>query len=207
MSGRVILFDLGGVLFDFVPARRVTAIAAACRLEDEDKVRAFLAGPLSGDLDLGLASLGDLAAALARLAEGRIGEDEAADLWLSVFQPVGDLWRLAAGLAQENEVGVFSDNPPFVRRKFPEEIGFSHVLLSSELEAIKPSRAAFKAAERAVGAPGERIVFIDDAFGNVMAARQHGWTALHYRGMERLMADLRREKLVGETLPHVRGAP
>ncbi len=197
---RVVLFDLGGVLFDYSPARRVTAIAAACRIEDEDAVRAFIAGPINGDLDLGLASLGDLAAGLSRLADGRIAEAEAARLWLSVFRPDLDLWQLAAGLAEAHVVGVFSNNPPFIRTVFPPAVRLAHTLLSSEIAALKPAPASFKAAEAQVGARGDQIVFIDDAFANVMAARQFGWTAIHYRGFERLLADLRRERLPGAAL-------
>lgn len=202
-EARVILFDLGGVLFDYSPPRRVASIAAACRIADEDAVRAFIAGPINGDLDLGLASLGDLAAGLSRLADGRIGEDEAARLWLSVFRPDLDLWRLAAGLAETHEVGVFSNNPAFIRGIFPPAAPVAHVLLSSEMAALKPAPASFKAAEARLEAQGDRIVFIDDAFANVMAARQFGWTAIHYRGFERLLADLRRERLLGAAL----GAP
>ena len=113
---RVIVFDLGGVLLDYAPERRVAAIAAACRT-DEESVRAFLAGPLVRDLDAGLATPDHLARDLGHLAEGRLGVD-----------------------------------------------------------------------------PSD-ILFVDDAYRNVTAARSRGWNALHYRSPEQLLADLRRNVL------------
>lgn len=189
---RVILFDLGGVLFDYVPARRVEALAAACRT-DPEAIEALLAGPLARDLDVGLAGLPDLARALSALAGGRIGEDEAARLWLSVFSPNADVWPLLEPLARDYRLGVFSDNPAFIRRILPPVL--HDVFLSSELGALKLERRSYQAVEAALGLPPEEILFIDDLYRNVLAARDQGWSAVHYRDPESLLRALRRDVL------------
>ena len=145
---RVIVFDLGGVLLDYAPERRVSAIAAACRT-DEDAVRAFLSGPLVRDLDAGLATLDHLARDLGRLAEGRIDAGEAARLWLSVFRPNQTLWTLLPPLSRDYRLACFSNNPGFVRQALPSEVTLDPVILSAEIGALKPEPASFAAAPSA----------------------------------------------------------
>lgn len=191
---RVIVFDLGGVLLDYAPERRVSAIAAACRT-DEDAVRAFLSGPLVRDLDAGLATLDHLARDLGRLAEGRIDAGEAARLWLSVFRPNQTLWTLLPPLSRDYRLACFSNNPGFVRQALPSEVTLDPVILSAEIGALKPEPASFAAAEARLGVDPGDILFVDDAYRNVTAARARGWNALHYRSPELLLADLRRNVL------------
>lgn len=189
---RVILFDLGGVLFDYAPARRLDAIAAACRT-DLDTVADFVAGVLPRDLDIGLASLTDLARGLNALADGKVGEEEAASLWLSVFSPNPDVWPLIEPLSRDYALGAFSDNPPFIRRLLPPQL--DAVFLSSEIGALKPDPRAFTAVEQGLALPPDQILFIDDTYRNVLAARDRGWTAVHYRDPESLLRALRRDVL------------
>ena len=191
---RVIVFDLGGVLLDYAPERRVAAIAAACRT-DEESVRAFLAGPLVRDLDAGLATPDHLARDLGHLAEGRIDRDEAARLWLSVFRPNRPLWELLPPLSRDYRLACFSNNPGFVRQILPQHVTIDPVILSAEIGALKPEPASFAAAETRLGVDPSDILFVDDAYRNVTAARSRGWNALHYRSPEQLLADLRRNVL------------
>lgn len=191
---RILVFDLGGVLLDFAPQRRLAAIAAACRT-DEESVRSLLAGPLVRDLDVGLATLGNLARDLGRLAEGRIDEAEAARLWLSAFSPNRELFDIAALLARDYRLAGFSNNPPFIRQALPPGVSLDPLVLSAEIGVLKPDPASFAAAEDVLQASPGEILFIDDAYRNVTAARSRGWTALHYRSPERLLADLRRNIL------------
>lgn len=191
---RIIVFDLGGVLLDYAPERRVEAIAAACRT-DEASVRAFLSGPLVRDLDAGLATLEHLARDLGHLAEGRIDEGEAARLWLSVFRPNRPLWDLLSPLSRDYRLACFSNNPGFVRQALPPGVAIDPVILSAEIGALKPEAASFAAAEARLGADPADILFVDDAYRNVIAARARGWNALHYRSPEQLLAELRRNVL------------
>ena len=69
---------------------------------------------------------------------------------------------------------------------------FRAVLNSSELGAIKPEPEAFRAAIGACGGDAGRIVYVDDAPGNVEAGRAAGIASHRYRtsrALERFLAD------------------
>jgi putative hydrolase of the HAD superfamily len=193
--GRVVLFDLGGVLLPFDRERRVSETARRLGVEAAP-VRALFGGDLPGRMDRGEASEADYAAAFSALAGRPVDEDEARDLILSVFEaPNAALWRLAAALRAKARVGGFSDNPAFVRAVFPDGAELDPMIFSAEIGAAKPSDAAFAAAEALTGAAPADILFIDDSEANVVAARARGWDAICYRSHDALVADLAQRAL------------
>ncbi|WP_080792675.1 HAD family hydrolase [Corynebacterium pacaense] len=63
------------------------------------------------------------------------------------------------------------------------------VTFSYEIGAAKPEPEAFHAALESLGVPAERVIFIDDTERNVAAAREEGLQAIHFRGIDSLLAD------------------
>lgn len=55
------------------------------------------------------------------------------------------------------------------------------VVNSCRVGVAKPDPAIYEIAAKAVGAPPQRCVFIDDTHAHVVAARQAGMAAYHYR--------------------------
>lgn len=55
------------------------------------------------------------------------------------------------------------------------------IFYSAALGHRKPSREFYTLATQAVGAPLESIVLIDDTHDNVVAARDFGWSAVHWK--------------------------
>jgi HAD superfamily hydrolase (TIGR01509 family) len=185
-----ILFDLGGVLLPFDRERRVAAIVSQLGAEADD-VRELFDGPLSRRMDLGEADEADFAAAFAEMAGRPITPATARALILSVFEPPNEeLWRIAAELRRSVIVGGFSDNPAFVASVFPEGALLDPMIFSSEIGALKPSQAAFAAAEARLGLRGDAVLFIDDVAANVEAARRRGWGAIRFTDNTALVADL-----------------
>jgi HAD superfamily hydrolase (TIGR01509 family) len=188
---RAVLFDLGGVLLPFDRERRVAAVVAQLSVEAED-VRVLFDGPLPRRMDLGQADEADFAAAFADLSGMAIAPSAARSLILSVFEAPNDaLWRLAADLRRSLVVGGFSDNPAFVESVFPDGASLDPMIFSSQIGALKPSDAAFAAAEARLGLAGEDVLFIDDGEANVRAARQRGWDAILFTTNDGLLAELR----------------
>jgi 2-haloacid dehalogenase len=187
-----ILFDLGGVLLPFDRERRVAAIVSQLDVEAED-VRELFDGPLPRRMDLGEADECDFAAAFAELVDRPITPATARALLLSVFEePNAELWRIAADLRRAVDVvGGFSDNPSFVASVFPDGAWLDPMIFSSEIGAVKPSDAAFAAAEARLGFGGDSVLFIDDGPANVAAARRRGWDAIVFTDNAALVADLR----------------
>ena len=185
-----ILFDLGGVLLPFDRERRVAAIVAQLNVE-ADEVRELFDGPLPLRMDLGEADETDFAAAFADMAGRPIAPATARALILSVFEaPNAELWRIAAELRQAAVVGGFSDNPAFVAEVFPDGGVLDPMIFSSDVGAMKPSDAAFAAAEARLGMGGDQVMFVDDGPANVQAARRRGWDAILFTSNAALVADL-----------------
>lgn len=173
-----ILFDLGGVLLPFDRERRVAAIVGQLNVEAED-VRELFDGPLPRLMDLGQADETDFAAAFADMAGRPIAPATARALILSVFEaPNAELWRVVAELRRTTVVGGFSDNPAFVAEMFPDGAVLDPMIFSGEIGAMKPSDAAFAAAEARLGMGGDRVLFIDDGPANITAALRRGWDAI-----------------------------
>jgi FMN phosphatase YigB (HAD superfamily) len=185
-----ILFDLGGVLLPFDRERRVAAIVGQLNVEAVD-VRELFDGPLPRLMDLGRADETDFATAFADLAGRPIAPATARALILSVFEaPNEALWRVVAELRRTAVVGGFSDNPAFVAQMFPDGAVLDPMIFSSEIGAMKPSDAAFEAAEARLGMGGGQVLFIDDGPANVAAARRRGWDAITFTSNAALLADL-----------------
>jgi 2-haloacid dehalogenase len=184
----VVLFDLGGVLFDYQPERRETILAELCG--DRQAASRFLRSDLPRRLDLGEASEAELGEALGKLCDAPMPVERARSLWLSVLRPRAEVWRLFLGLRPQARIGVFSNNPGFVAEAFPPGAVVDHLLLSSGLKALKPERAAFEAAQAELDAPAGAVLFVDDGAANVARAAELGWRALPFRSVERLAKDL-----------------
>jgi FMN phosphatase YigB (HAD superfamily) len=192
---QAVMFDLGGVLLPFDRERRVQALARhAGRRETE--AAAFLGSSVVAGLfrrlDLGSAHLADFAGAFTDFAGRTVSEAQAKALILSVFEaPDAAAWALASCLRGQVRVGGLSDNPPFVAELFPPGARLDPMIFSTQSGVLKPSPEAFAAAERALGAPADAILLIDDAAANVEAARLRGWAAILYRHAAMLTDDLR----------------
>ncbi|HZZ87423.1 MAG TPA: HAD-IA family hydrolase, partial [Caulobacteraceae bacterium] len=135
---------------------------------------------------------GDFAAAFADLSGQAIAPSAARALILSVFEaPNAELWRLAADLRRSLIVGGFSDNPGFVRDVFPDGASLDPMIFSGETGVMKPSDAAFAAAEARLELAGADVLLVDDGEANVRAARRRGWDAICFTSNDQLFAELR----------------
>jgi FMN phosphatase YigB (HAD superfamily) len=67
---------------------------------------------------------------------------------------------------------------------------FHRTIASHLIQAAKPDAEAFAIACRELEAEPGECLLIDDALGNVEAARAAGWHAIHFKDVDRLQADL-----------------
>jgi putative hydrolase of the HAD superfamily len=191
-----VLFDLGGVLLPFDRERRIAEVVRRLGCE-AGAARAVFESDLPARMDLGQAGERDYARAFTALAGRSVDEGETRELILSVFEaPDAPTWALATALAPRFTVGGFSDNPPLVREVFPPGAALEPMIFSAEIGAMKPSEAAFSAAERIVHANGPEILFIDDSAANVEAAGRRGWQAIRYVSAAALRRDLEERGLL-----------
>ena len=57
---------------------------------------------------------------------------------------------------------------------------FDVAISSADARLAKPDPAFYRHAETRLNATGDEVVFLDDALGNIEAARSLGWRAIHY---------------------------
>ncbi|MGB3625577.1 MAG: HAD-IA family hydrolase [Henriciella sp.] len=78
-------------------------------------------------------------------------------------------------------VNIIATNNEVHRAKWIEEVGFGEhmhtVFAAGRMKLAKPDLAYFAHIEEAMGYSGEDIILIDDMEENVIAAREHGWSA------------------------------
>jgi HAD superfamily hydrolase (TIGR01509 family) len=196
MDPRAVVFDLGGVLLPFDQALRERALGDVLGL-DAEAARALVRSGIAERLDTGVADLGDLALAMSQASGRAVGETQARDLWLSVFEaPNAPLWDAVAHLRRQVRTAALSDNPHFVTAVFPRADAFDTVFLSAELGMTKPGREVFAEVTARLALAPREIVFVDDNPANIAAAAAFGWDAVTFTANAALAADLAARGLV-----------
>jgi FMN phosphatase YigB (HAD superfamily) len=126
--------------------------------------------------------------------DGVVGRDEVAwalaayrDRWVAGIPVPPGVDRVLAAVAATRAVGILSNWPHAdTIRAFVDHAGWrpflGAVVVSADVGAIKPDRAIFRAAERALGMegapPGSLMHVGDDPRADVAGARAAGWRAV-----------------------------
>lgn len=86
---------------------------------------------------------------------------------------------------------------PIARPRFPFLDWFEAIVVSGEVQLVKPDARIYRHLLDAHGLRAEDCVFIDDSPANVAGAEAVGIAALHFQSPERLRQDLIELKLLG----------
>lgn len=129
--------------------------------------------------------LRQVAARLPEKYASRVPRTTIADLWFDGREPNDGWVRYLRRLRERGcFVGLLSNMMPswdaYWRRMVPVDELFDDVILSFAVGARKPQRRIYGLATRRAGAEPGDCVFVDDQIDNVRAARQFGWTAVHF---------------------------
>lgn len=195
-SGRVILFDLGGVLIENT---------------GEEALRALL------PYELGRQELWDrwlASAAVKQFERGRISPEQFAaqfveewrlELAPSAFIEAFATWprgffdgakALLRNLRAQHHVGCLSNNNPVHWARFPDlpEL-FDSSFVSHLTGFVKPDPEAYEHVLRELHVQADAICFLDDLRQNIDAARAVGIRAIHVRAFAEIEPALRAEGL------------
>ena len=201
MTNRSVLFDLGGVLIGWEPAR------AFAQVLDPSLVAEFMARidfpAWNRNHDAGLPFASGEQDLLTRFPA-----DEAAILAYRRhfgLTLTGLVPGTGAVLAELQQAGVrcaaltnwSAETFPVARQRFGLLDRFEGVLVSGEERLAKPDPAIFTLALERFGLDAGTCVFVDDSAANVEAASALGLTGLHFTDAERLRADLQGLGLLG----------
>jgi putative hydrolase of the HAD superfamily len=190
-----VVFDLGGVLCEFLPNRRLAKLAEASGLAP-DEVRQLL----NESRLIHMADRGELdRASEYRLAASVLGlrcdYPTYRALWCSALEPNPDVIAIASALRERHRTAILTNNGPVLLDALSHNLlsvgrEFDDLFVSAMFGAIKPAEDTFRGVERSLGVPPERLLLIDDSEANVAGAERRGWRAIHFTSAAALVEDL-----------------
>jgi len=199
---RAVVFDLGGVLFDWNPLHLYRKLIA-----DEQQRRRFLSEICPIDWHR-LQDAGDDSELATRRLQARFPEHRALiGAWYGRFDemlapPFPEMVALVERL-KANGVGLhlLSNAPGFMQewlttgrlRRAHEFLGaFGNVVVSGAEQLAKPDHRIYALTAKRGGFQPQDAVFIDDSATNVEGARAAGWQAIHHSSPAATIAALRK---------------
>lgn len=196
MAPEVLVFDLGGVLFDWDPRYLYRDL-----LPDESAVEEFLAriefDAWNSGFDAGVPLAEGAAALKARQPAVLHGLIDAycahwpRTLKGSMPDTVAVLEDLARGTAPLYALTNWSAETFHHARRHPFMRHFEDIVVSGEERLAKPDPRIYAVLLRRTGLPAAAHLFIDDKAENVVAARTAGLAAVQFTTAEQLRQDLR----------------
>ena len=203
-----IVFDFGGVLFQWQPQRLLRREIAHVAHDDASAAHWVQHIFQSyegdwGDFDRGTVSVPDLVARIA--ARTGLTPHEVQRVVDGVpreLQPIADTVTLLRRLRDEGHALYFLSNMPapyadHLEREHDFVGWFRDGVFSARVNLAKPDPAIFALAAQRFGAAPAELVFLDDHEPNVQAARAGGWHAIHFTGAADADAALRALSAVG----------
>ena len=181
---KALLFDLGGVVFEFDFAHALAHWAPFSALAPEQLHLAF-----SHDQDYQRHERGELSSAqyfdsLRRKLKLEASDEEIAAGWNAIFrEEIGETLDAVAAARARFPCYAFSNtnktHHAAWRAAYPRiEPSFDRVFASSDIGLRKPERAAFEHVCREIGLPPAALLFFDDLEENVTGARACGLQAV-----------------------------
>lgn len=188
---------MGGVLFNYNPARRLRYISEMCGIPiSEVQVRVFDT-QFDEKCELGTFNATESHAEFNRLCGTELSYDDFQSALLSAFEPNGIVFGIAKEISATCTVAGFTNNG-FVTRDglaklHPDvsSIFADRLYCSAEFGVQKPEPEAFQGVLARLGRPSNNILFIDDMEENVRAALGLGFQIHRYFDAEILESDLR----------------
>lgn len=197
-----VLFDLGGVIFRYLPERRLARLVQLTGLTGEHIHAAIWAS----DYDM-ICERGDLDAAEShREFNRRVGSDLSYEKFRAVmahaFDPDPDVLGLVDRVAQDHDVALLTNNWAVVEEAlvadYPElsAIFHEHLYFTWSLKGRKPDQAIFNTVLGRWGKSPSQVLFVDDSETNVAGGDGAGLATHRFTGAESLERELQRRGLI-----------
>ena len=187
-----IVFDFGGVLFNWRPMQLVQRHFPQ-HAHDDAASRATVAAVFQGfggdwaQFDRGVLEADELVQRIAaRTGLPLANVRELVDSVPPSLTPKEDTVTLLKRLHRAGVTLHYLSNMPrlyaeHLDRTHPELMAHFHSgVYSSHVQLIKPEEAMYRLASERFGVSGAQLVLLDDIEANVRAAQSHGWKALQF---------------------------
>lgn len=193
---KAVIFDLGGVILRTEYDSPRHHLAEKLSVDYDDMLRAVFQSE-----SCQLASLGRITANEHWLNVARLLKRPATDVELirrEFF--AGDvidrtLLDFIRSLRPRYKTGLlsnaWSDLREYTRINHFDD-AFDNMTISAEAGIVKPSAGAYQLSLKQLSVNPDEAVFVDDFIENVEGARAVGMTAVHFKGLEGMMKDLKK---------------
>lgn len=188
MAARIALFDLGGVILDWSPARLYSKM-----FSDAAERERFLTTVCTMDWhlrhDSGVSFAENAAPLIAKYPQYETQIRAWSGRWMEMFDGCIDgVERLVEGLAgRERPLYALSNMPseawPMTRDAFPVLRRFRQTVVSGDVKMVKPDPKIFHYTLAKMGGPlPDEVLFIDDSPKNIATADALGFRTHLFRG-------------------------
>jgi len=203
MSGKIIkaiVFDLGNVLvpFDYsVAVSRLNAmeenlgeVFLSFYKEHYDLHRSFERGDLPENKFVSI---------MLKALHNKIDEETFCKIYSEIFIVNEDVASLLPRL-KENYTLVLLSNTNAIHKKYGWDQYsfiqyFDKLVLSHEVNAVKPEEKIYKAVETFTGVLPHEHIFIDDILEYVNGAKKLGWDGIQFTGYENLVGEFQKRNI------------
>lgn len=198
---RAIVFDLGGVVFRYLPQRRLDALAHQTGLGQTTLTRRLFDSGFSASCDGGTLTGEQIHREACRLIGRRMSMKKFSTLWLTAFAPDENVVNLVRRLGTRYRLALATNNSTMVRegltREYPEVMNlFRPQVFSCDLGVMKPDPRMFRTLATLLDTRPENTVYIDDSPVNVAAAASLSMIAIRFTSAEDLCGRLESLKLL-----------
>lgn len=200
-----VVFDFGGVLFNWQPARLIQSVLPHLAGTDDEALKlasavfqSFVPGSDWSEFDRGALSWDEVRDQIA--SRTGLAPDDVHTLMEAIPPHLEPMPATVSWLDQLADAGVplyFLSNMPrpyaeFLQREHGFLSRFSEGVFSCNVGQIKPNADIFHTAADQFGVLPERTVFIDDNIHNIETARSLGWRAVQFVDAKQCQAELAR---------------
>ena len=204
MKVETVVFDLGGVVFNWQPLRLMQEVFPHRVSNDPQAARlladVFQSHNTDGDWaqwDLGLVKPPELSQRIAqRLGMGAHEIMALIDALAPHMHVKDDSAALIHDLKAAGHRLVYLSNMPeelaqWIERDHPFNDWFEDGVFSARVQHAKPDDAIFYCTNELLGLQGQSQVFVDDMLRNVQTAQRLGWRSVQFETAEQVRREMR----------------
>jgi FMN phosphatase YigB (HAD superfamily) len=196
-----VVFDLGGVVFRYLPERRLAMLAELTGRSTTQIRKTLMDSGYSRSCDAGRLDVEGAYREGIRLLGQRLSLDRFAGLWTSAFEPDQDVWSIARRLKLRLPLAMLTNNSTLVRlgleSRYPALLElFRPRLFSAEAGLLKPDPRLFRTLLDLLGQPPERVLYVDDEPACADAAAALGMQVIRFSGAAALESALIQRRLL-----------
>lgn len=199
---KVIIFDLGGVVFENGTRKTKEFLKRKYHLSEDLLNRIFYSQETllfrTGQLDSD--SFWHFIDSIAIQENLKIGKNEIRDIWYNFFTPKEGMFTLLELLHKNYELGIISGNIKerifFLDEKYKFRKYFDWEVYSYDVGANKPDLKIYREALKKTKTSGSYCLYIDDKNIFIEPAKKLGMSTILFESYKKLLIDLSNFKII-----------